>query len=250
LKARVGSDPVLPSEVPEARLGLLRGFELKLDGEAVELPLSAQRLVAFLALHDRPLHRAHVAGVLWTESTDAQSKGSLRSALWRLGEPARALVQATGQHLSLGSEVRVDARRSVELARRLQRREEDPGAWDDEAIDEMIASGDLLPDWYEDWVVFERERLRQVRLHALEQLCLRLALAGRFDRAIQAGLAAVRGEPLRESAHRALVAAHLAEGNGVEALRQYEAYRRLVRAELGIEPSPAMESLVGSLRQP
>ena len=96
-------------------------------------------------------------------------------------------------------------------------------------------------------MVLERERFRQLRLHALEALCRRLTQAGRFGAAVQAGLAAVAGEPLRESAHRTLIQAHLAEGNPGEAVRQYHLYRRLLAGEFAIEPSAAIRELVRPL---
>jgi DNA-binding SARP family transcriptional activator len=70
---------------------------------------------------------------------------------------------------------------------------------------------------------------------------------GHFDRALQSGLAAVRADPLRESAHRAVIAAHLAEGNRMEAIRQYRVYRNLLNKELNTEPTSAMERLVEGL---
>ncbi|HEX2156656.1 MAG TPA: bacterial transcriptional activator domain-containing protein, partial [Actinomycetes bacterium] len=124
---------------------------------------------------------------------------------------------------------------------------ESPAGCGDHQPEPAALAGDLLPDWYEDWVVLERERLRQLRLHALEALCARLTGAGRFGAAVQAGLAAVAGEPLRESAHRTLIRAHLAEGNPGEAVRQYHLYRRLLTDELAIEPSPAIRGLVQPL---
>jgi DNA-binding SARP family transcriptional activator len=106
-------------------------------------------------------------------------------------------------------------------------------------------SADLLPDWYEDdWVVAHRERYHHLRLHALEAMCERLTAARRYGEAVEAGLAAVRAEPLRESAHQALVRAHLAEGNRFEAARQYRSCRGLLRNELGLEPSPGLQALV------
>ena len=72
----------------------------------------------------------------------------------------------------------------------------------------------------------------------------RLTGAGRLKEALDVGLAAVAGEPLRESAQRALVRVHLAEGNVGEAIRQYRLYRRLLSEQLGIEPSRLMEDLV------
>jgi DNA-binding SARP family transcriptional activator len=96
-------------------------------------------------------------------------------------------------------------------------------------------------------VLLERERFRQLRLHALERLCDRLTAQGRFAEATEAGLAAVAGEPLRESAHRALIRAYLAEGNPGEAVGQYERLRALLRDELGVSPSPLVDRMLADL---
>ena len=103
---------------------------------------------------------------------------------------------------------------------------------------------DLLPGWYDDWVIFERERIRQRLLHALEALSRRLVEVNRCAEAIDAAISAVSADPLRESANRVLIEAHLAEGNLVEARRTYERYRDSVRRELGVEPGEQMTSLV------
>jgi DNA-binding SARP family transcriptional activator len=103
---------------------------------------------------------------------------------------------------------------------------------------------DLLPDWYDDWLVDDREGVRQLRLHALERLTCELSLSGRHAEAIQAALAAVRLEPLRETAHAALIRAHLAEGNRSEAVRQFHRCRELLAAELAVEPSESMRELI------
>ena len=93
----------------------------------------------------------------------------------------------------------------------------------------------------------ERERHRQLTLHALESLCEHLTAAGRYGCAVLAGLAAVEREPLRESAHRALLRAHIAEGNMWEAIQRYRYYERIAARELGVEPSPLMRSLIAEL---
>jgi len=145
----------------------------------------------------------------------------------------------------LAPSVVVDHRRAVAHARRLL----DPdvvGVGAD--FDECLLAGDLLPGWDDDWVVVERERIRQLRLHALEALCIRLAEQGQGGRAVDVGLLAVAAEPLRESAQRALVRAHQLDGNAAEALRQYASYRDLLADVLGLEPSRLMEDLVASVR--
>ena len=110
-------------------------------------------------------------------------------------------------------------------------------------------SSDLLPDWYEDWVVIEAEDWRQLRLHALEALAEKLTAAERFGDAIEAARAAIQADPLRESAHGTLIRVHLAEGNQSEALDAFASYRALLHKELGLEPTPRLFALVSNLRR-
>jgi hypothetical protein len=75
---------------------------------------------------------------------------------------------------------------------------------------EIIPSGvdaiDLLPGWYDDWALIERERVRQRLLHALEALSRQLAQTGRCAEAVDAAMMAVAAESLRESAQRVAAA--------------------------------------------
>jgi len=228
---------------PRTELRLLDGFELVCAESSVQLPLSAQRVLVFVALHDHPLRRPYVAGSLWLDSPEERAFANLRSALWRLHRSGVRLVQSRGWQLSLERSVVIDLRQAEAFARRLV---DGTGA----AVDKVQTSllrRDLLPDWYDDWIILERERYRQLRLRALEALCERLTQAGRLDSAIDVGLAAVSSEPLRESSHRAVIRAHGADGNLAEAIRQYHLCRRLLKEQLGIEPSEQMESLMHSL---
>jgi DNA-binding SARP family transcriptional activator len=228
------------------RLGLLGGFNLRVEAEDVPLPMNAQRLVCFLALHDQPLLRTFVSGSLWGDSTDLHAGGSLRSALWRLRRATYPVVEMTSDHIALAPTVAVDLREGQVLAHRLL----DPSTDLDDIVEmnEEVLSTDLLPDWTEDWVLMERESYHQLRLRALEALCRRLTASGRVGQAVQAGLAAVSGEPLRESARRALIEAHLAENNVAAALREYDAFRQLLHDELGLDPSEDMQALVEGLQ--
>jgi len=232
-----------PAGMPApVHLGLLGGFRLTIDAENVALPMNAQRLICFLALHEQPLLRPFVSGTLWGDSTEHRAGGSLRSALWRLHHPTYTLVALTSEHIALSPTVAVDLRKGEVLAHRVL----DPSQELDDvaAVNEDVLTADLLPDWTEDWVLTERERYHQLRLRALEALCRRLAAKRRFGQAVQAGLAAVSGEPLRESARTALIEAHLAEHNVAAARREYDAFRQLLRDELGVEPSEQIRTLV------
>jgi DNA-binding SARP family transcriptional activator len=226
--------------IATAHLSLLGGFELRVSGEPVELPPSARRLISFLALHPRSQMRVFVAGTLWPEVGESQANSSLRSTLWRLQDKA-PVIETTTTHINLAAWVRTDIADSIDATHRLVDDLAPPSPLEVLALSH---AGDLLPGWYEDWLIVERERIRQRRLHMLEIACRRLTEAGRYGDALEAGLAAVAMEPLRETGHAAVIETHLAEGNLVEASRQFEQLRDLLREHLGTRPSPRVLSLL------
>jgi DNA-binding SARP family transcriptional activator len=221
-------------------LRLLGGFELRHDGRAVDVPVSAKRLLAFLAVNHRSMTRTFVAGALWSDTTDAKAAANLRTTLWRLHELPEPAVVASPGALRLSDDMHVDVHRLVALADQLR----DGAGVDPVTIDASTLVGELLPDLWDGWLVFERERLRQISLHALELLCRRLSSSRHHDLAILAGMAAVEADPLRETANRVLVEAHLGEGNVVEAVRHFDRFRDLLRRELGVDPDPSFLRLV------
>jgi DNA-binding SARP family transcriptional activator len=220
------------------RLQLLGKFVLAREDQGVALPLGARRLLAYLALNG-PTARPVIMGALWPNVGERHARGCLRTMVWRLNRDEPRLVGPAGDALVLRPEIAVDTRAFSDSAHSILH-----GSLPPTAERAVLRFGDLLPGWYDDWVIFERERLRQLRLHALDALASRLAADGRYDDALDAAIESARLEPLRESAHRAIIAIHLAEGNVAEALRHYELFGELLRAELGIEPSP---QLIGML---
>jgi DNA-binding SARP family transcriptional activator len=226
------------------RLQLLGGFQGFLDEHPLWLSLGTQRLLAFLALQPHPVQRTYVAVNLWPDSSEGRAHASLRTALWRLRLRGLDVVTATSAQLALVPSVEVDVHDAAARARRLVHR---TGPSDPHDLARLCDVGEVLPDWYEEWVLVARERFQQLRLHALESLCEQCARDGRFGQATDAGLAAVASEPLRESAHRAVIASYLAEDNMADAVRQYGLYRVLLKDRLGIEPSPQMRELVRGL---
>jgi DNA-binding SARP family transcriptional activator len=220
---------------------LLGGFELRSDGRPVRVPLSAQRVLAFVALQNRPTNRSLVARTLWPKTTEGRAAANLGSALWRLRLISAKLVETSGMHLQLGTGGFVDAHQLAASIWRILDTSKEPLTED---LSLVCAPLELLPGWHEDWVRVDRERLRQLRLHALETLCERLAAKRRFAHAVDAGLVAVQEEPLRESAQRALIRTYLAQGNAADAIRQYRRYRQALDEELGLKPSSEMVDLV------
>jgi DNA-binding SARP family transcriptional activator len=226
------------------RLTLIEGFALWRDSQELGIAPSGQRLVALLALRDRPMGRIHVAGTLWPDYSTERSLADLRTALWRVNQASAQVIAASPSFLTLGGDIEVDVRHLVTCARRLDQAKIAPQAVDLDAVSLADLAGELLPYWYDDWVQDEREALRQTQLHALESLAQALSACGCYADAIQAALVAIRLEPLRETAHRIVIEIHLAEGNWSEAHRQFQRCRRLFRKELGIEPSDSMRLLL------
>jgi DNA-binding SARP family transcriptional activator len=227
------------------RVALLDGFALEQERAGVvsavhDLPRGAQRLIAHLSLSGRPA-RGAIAGQLWPDASEERAHGSLRSALWRVQKVVPGLVDVSGGALRLAPGVRVDVRDFTEWATRVL----DPRAVVEGTLAPDVGlRGELLPGWYDDWVLLARERLRQLRMHAFEVLADKLAAAGRFAEAVETAYAAVGMEPLRESAHRVVVRVHLAEGNTAEALQAYGAFCELLARELGTGPSHQMHDLI------
>ena len=207
------------------RLHLLGGFRLLHGDNPVVVPRGLQRVLAVIGL--RPgATRSNLAGLLWPEVPEERALSSLRTALWRLRQDPYCPLLSSGDTVRLDPTVRLDVDDLVATAARV-RDGGDPRAT---AVALTAGSRDLLPGWYDDWVLLDRERLRQLRLHMLEQLAVDHLDAGRHGEALQAALAAMAAEPLRETPHRLVVRIHLAEGNAFEAVHAFYVYRDLLHA--------------------
>ncbi|MFE5872692.1 BTAD domain-containing putative transcriptional regulator [Streptomyces roseifaciens] len=243
------------------RIALLGGFRLVAGDVLVHIPAGSERLLAYVALRPGGVARSAVAENLWPDVSEARAHAALRSALNRLrGAGCRRVLDVGPAELALAEDVAVDLHGLRSLARAVLDGPEspgadarDPGAQDPGAQDVGTReieglSQDLLPGWCDEWALREAEEWRQLRLHALEALARRFAGTRHFAHAVSAAGAAVRADPLRESARAALITAHLAEGNQSEALREFRQYRSLLRSELGLHPTPELLGLVAGLR--
>ncbi len=232
----------------DAMVHLFGGPFVTVGAQCLEVPEGCKRLLAYVALRGGRVERRHAAGTLWPMGDDSRAAGNLRSALWRLRGAGIDVLDADKWSISLSPGVEVDARLIGEWATRLisgAAAEADLDLWRSN-VDAL----DLLPGWFDDWAIMERERLRQRLLHALEALSRLLTTRRCYADAVEVAMLAIQAEPLRESAQRALIEAHVAEGNLVEARREYVAYREMIRRELRVEPSGELTSFVRSAGRP
>src|SRR6266511_1207172 len=201
------------------RINLLGGFTLHLADRLVTLPLHASRVLAYLCLDrlGRPASARHqVAERLWSDVPAERAHASLRTALWRIRRADRRVVVVDRDWVRLG-DVDVDVHRGRAQATRLL--SDDPVLRPaDTHVTALV--GDLLPGWDEDWLLLERERIRQLQTHALEALAARLCRMGCFLQAIDVAYAVIEAEPLRESGHVALIDTYLAEGSVAQTHQQ------------------------------
>jgi DNA-binding SARP family transcriptional activator len=213
-------------------------------GRRCNVPEGSKRLLAYVALQGGRVDRGQAAGTLWPNGSDSRAAGNLRSALWRLKGAGIEMIETDKAALSLKPDTTTDVHQLCAwAARAIEGRVSGADLrilhWDPEAAD-------ILPGWYDDWVIVERERIRQRLLHGLEAIGHQLLRQHRPADAIEAAIEAVRIEPLRESSQRLLIEAHLAEHNFGEARRTYRTYEQLLHQELGISPDPDLSSLFSS----
>ena len=228
---------------PVWRVILLGGFALTRDGWSIRLPPTGQRLIALLGLRGPGL-RSGVAGLLSGDLPEARALASLRTMVWRLHRAGLDLAESGSPILALPPRTEVDI---TGLGDQFDRGPADPGRLPAQSPG---GSWELLPGWYDDWVLVERERIRQRVLHTMEAQSGLALDRDQPARALDLALLAVREAPLRESAHRLVLRAHLADGNLHEAWQHYRAVNDLFERELGVRPSPRLRAILTSAPAP
>lgn len=214
-------------------LHLLGGFELRGPEGPVEVPGAVQRLVAYIALQGGSVARVRAAADLWPGVASGQAAASLRSTLWRARRVGELVAPGSRTLLRLAPSVEVDVHALAGAGGLLPLLQ--PG---------RAFNVELLPDWFDDWVVIERERLRHLELRVLDSEAEQQLSQGQTAEALDTTLRAIRLEPLREASHQALIRIFLRSGDRSAALSHYERFAALLRQELDLGPDPVTTALV------
>ena len=234
-------------ERPSLAVQMLGGFRLLYCGEPVvdwHIP-RLQSLLTYLILHRGiPQSRAHLAATFWPESTETQARTNLRglmlamrralpeaerclcgdaSALWWC-QHAPCAVDVEEFERAAQASFMAALRRAVELYR-----------------------GDLLPGCYDEWILPERDRLRQLYLDALQRLAAELEACGDQQSAIGCARQLMAADPLREEAFRLLMRLYSFVGDRARAIRTYEECTAVLQRELGVVPDPATRAVYDGL---
>lgn len=219
---------------------LLGRFAVRGPEGVVDLPCGAQRVVAYAVIVGESVARTTVASTIWPDSSGSRARANLRTVLWRLGAIAPILT-STPTAVSLAAHVSTDV---DGLAVRSGGR-----ACPMAPADAVLRGFDLelLAGWDDEWVRFERERVRHLELHALDDIVSTSLLAGDTKTAVDAAMRAVRLDPMREASHIGLLRALSESGNRASALAHYRRFARNMRDELGLDPSPGVQEVVAGM---
>lgn len=221
---------------------VLGSWRLSRAGEVVVLPPRDQRLLALLLIEGGGPH-SHVAGLLWPNSSEARASSNLRSTTLDLRMRAPALVVSEGGGLALASSVRSDVSR---LRDALLGR--GPVRTAVEESDYLLGIRELLPGWYDDWVIAERSRLNEGVIDRMSRVLETLIDEEQIGHALPLARAAVHLEPMKESSLRSLARVHLLAGDRIAAWQTYADFRHQSIAEFGVAPSRQFDDLMEPLR--
>ena len=241
-----GPDPDAP-EPSILDLRLFGGFSLNSDGEAittVDAP-RLQSLLAHLVLHrDVGQPRERLAFLFWPDSEEPQARTNLRQALHHLRralpEPERFIEsEARTVRWRPDAPMRLDVEDFEQLVGRASDARERGESEDERGSLEAalgLYSGDLMPSIYDDWLVPERERLRDAFLGAAERLAELLELDRDYRGAIGWARRLWDEDSLNEGSCRRLMRLYALSGDRAAALRTYHGYATALAREAGVEP--------------
>jgi predicted ATPase/DNA-binding SARP family transcriptional activator len=207
-----------------------------------------QALLAYLVLHrDAPQLRQHLAFRLWPESSEGQARTNLRQLVHGLKQTlpdADHFVHADPQTLQWRSDApfRLDVAEfeaALTQAAAAEQQRETPAVR--VALEQAIAvyKGDLLPSCYDDWIVPDRERVRQAYTEALERLLALLESQDQPRAALAYAQRLLRHDPLREDTYRSLMRLYATCGDRAMVRRIYQTCATVLERELGVAPSAA-----------
>lgn len=221
------------------KLTLLGRWQLQHRREIVKVAPRQQCLIAALALHGHR-SRAFLANLLWGDSPQTQAMGNLRSSVWHIRRHLPGLLVDRDGTLGLSEDVVADVQELGHSVRSLSERTDG----ELRTILDSLAPDDLLPGWHDDWVLSERDKLRQAQVKAFESLAEEFIARDAPIPAVDAAEAAVCADPLRETAHRLLARGHIANGDLRTAARTYQRFRQLCIRDFGLEPSDRFARLI------
>jgi DNA-binding SARP family transcriptional activator len=217
-------------------------------------------LLCYLLLNrPHPHHRERLAALFWSEYPTTTSRKYLRNALWRLRHALQSVGAPADEYLLLSDDSASFLTSSrywldVEVFETTITRYQDLSGHEltseqaahlDEAVDLYV--GDLLEGVYEDWCLYDRERLSLLYLNALGKLMVFHEVNGTYERGLAYGERILACDHTRENVHRQMMRLYWLLGDRNAALAQYKRCVQILREELGIPPMEGTRLLYGQM---
>ncbi len=247
-----------PNTSANLEILLLGGLQVRYDGAVVGNFISskAPALLAYLAVTGRPHQREALAGLLWGEMADAAAANNLRQILSNLRKLLDPYLVINRDTVAFNRDLPylLDTEAFAEL---LHRRRGQPADQRAELLHQALAlyQGEFLHGFYvrdapdfEEWALVERVRLRNQALTSLDALTQLLIARGDYHDAADTANRLLALDPWREETHRQLMLLHARMSHWSAALAQYDACRRTLEQELGVQPALETTGLYERIR--
>ena len=234
------------------KIYLLGQFKLQVNDLPIELPSRpAQSLLAYLVLNAGVTHRREkLAGLLWPDANETNARGYLRQALWRIRKSLESGALSWQDHLQINDiSVTFDDHSDywLDADLLLQPAETQP-------VEQIIQTvrlyrGELLPGFYDEWIVLERDRLQAAYHQKMNLLLDGLIQTGQWEMALEWSEQWIRLGHAPEPAFRALMRAHAALGDQASVSATYQRCVDALDRELDLDPSPETQQLYEQIRR-
>jgi DNA-binding SARP family transcriptional activator len=231
---------------------LLGQFLVNLDGSAIQInSRPAQSLLAYLLVNaGKDIRREKLAGLLWPDTTDANARNNLRQALWRIRKSLETDTTAPQpfflvDDLTVAFNIEIDYSLDVNT---LEAKVDESVPLPKLIETVSLYDGELLPGFYDDWIVLERERLQSVFEAQMDNLIHRLMEKQDWPRVIEWSERWIASGIVPEPAYRGLMTAHAGRGDLSSVAAAYHRCEEAMLNELGLEPSEPTRVLFEQLK--
>jgi DNA-binding SARP family transcriptional activator len=250
--------------MPQLKITLFGKFSISHGNQKLDIieARKLQELLSYLLLfRGHTYSRESLAGLFWSDSSVTQSKKYLRQSLWQLQSILNPFFEKDSRSLLITELdcIRMDSRadfwldvaefeQAHDLVKGKSGRQLDLKEFESLEKAVGIYQGDLLEGCYQDWCLFERERLQNMYLEMLDKLMDYCEEHHQYEDGVIYGTLILRLDRARERTHRRLMRLYHLGGNRTEALRQYDRCKIALHEALGVAPSQRTKELLEQIR--
>jgi DNA-binding SARP family transcriptional activator len=238
-------------------------FGIETDGALISKIESrkAEELLVYLLLNrDQPQARERLGNILWGETFHDQTNNYLRKALWQLqsafhswGLSDQGILLVEGEWLQINPEIELwldiaVLEDSFRKTQGLRGRDLEVGQAQLLQRAAKFYRGDLLDGWYQDWCLYERERLQHLYLAILDKLMDYSEKHDAYEEGLVFGRHVLEYDRARERTHRRLMRLYYLAGDRTAALRQYHKCVTSLKEDLDVDPADRTRRLYEMIR--